>query len=142
MKRRAFLQSAAAIPVIGLIDYSDWTENTEAGLPEALPRPFGISDLVEMPSLGPYAKFVWLDFSENPELPQVRAVATVDDRNMFDENIRVQINFGEGWNPYDVTRDVDFDTRWPRAMVTRESLMRVIRVLIREHYGYPTTYTT
>jgi len=141
MKRRDVLKLGAAIPVIGLIDYDGWTENTNTGLPDGLEnRDYGYSDLVEVGSLGPYRKFAWMDWPPGEKLPLVRAMCWVDHREMVDLAIRVGIDDGSGYRYYDVTRDLDLQERWPQAPVEREALMRVIRVLIREHYGYPTAY--
>lgn len=146
MNRRHLLQ-LSIVPVIGAIDYSDWTENTTDGLPHGVTwDDFGFQDLVEWPSLGPYLRWAWMDWVPGETLPKVRAMCWVSGRDMYDNRCRVGIDFGEGYQNYDVTDLIDPETMTPFFVipnqVEKEALMRVIRVIIREHYGYPTTYTT
>jgi len=136
--RRDVLALAAALPfTIPRMDSSDWVPNTTAGLDE--PTELGFSDLMALPSHGPYIRRAWLDLPEGEQLPVVRGMfwCALYDLHTTGSTLKIGANFGDGWNNHEVAINPELNEY---GMVENEAITGVIRLLIREHAGVETRF--
>lgn len=150
MNRRQLLAAGAVSPtLIGRIDVwhdegpFQWVPNTNAGLPEGVESPMGFSDLVELPSMGPYLRYVWLDWEKDAPLPVARAWAWVSQRQQSRDAFWVSLYTESGCEDFVVTDPLAIDEDWLKFSdwtPQREAILRVVRVVVRREAGFDTAF--